>query len=272
MKYCLPYIKNFKYMEELDEVIIPYEAGEDVAFLNTLLGKDKVINKRVIIQVDSASAFIGEKSINFFAGMKKDHPEIDFCLKFAKYRKDMVEIYDELKKLEIPFFFDTYARDWDMFTFLCDLGVSDIYVVETLAFELDKIGAQATAKGISIRVFANVCQSSAPEKDVVKSFFIRPEDVSIYEPYVDVIEFYGNDNIQEVSYKVYAKDGKWFGPLKEILIGFEHDMDSRFVMPVYARTRIKCGKRCLKGYNCSLCNRIVDVADQLEDKGFYIKA
>ena len=114
MKYCLPYIKNFKYMEELDEIIVPYEAGEDAAFLNTLLGKDKVINKRVIIQVDSASAFIGEKSINFFAGMKKDHPEIDFCLKFAKYRKDMIDALGGIECiLEHTLFRATYFKHWE---------------------------------------------------------------------------------------------------------------------------------------------------------------
>ena len=271
MKYCLPYITNFKYMDELDEVIIPYKPGHDAKFLDILLADTKVMAMRIILEVQDIESFEKENSLQFFSELKKDNPEIDFSFKFMRYDESKDIVFNLCKELQIPFFFETYVRDWDLFTFFMNLGVSDMYIVETLAFELDKIGAQAHAKDISIRAFANVCQSSAPKKEDLKSFFIRPEDVDIYAHYIDVLEFYGDDNTQNVMYKIYAKDKKWFGPLKEIIIGLEHDLDSRFVMPIYARTRIKCGKRCLKGHFCNICENVAVVAETLEEKGLNVK-
>lgn len=273
MKYCLPYIKNFKYMEELDEVIIPYQTEQDAEFLRAVLEfTENKFNGTIIINIEDTTAFREAGSIKFFEELKSEKVLENFKLRFTAHYKEHEDLYKGLKAAEIPFFFEKYVKDWDAFDFFKKLGVSDMYIVETLAFELDKIGAQADVSGISIRCFANVCQSSVRDHNPLKSFFIRPEDVSIYEPYVDVIEFYGSLNIQEVMYKVYAKDKKWFGPLQEIIIGFEHDLDSRFILPIYARTRLKCGKRCLKGQRCSICEKVVDVAGTLEDKGVYVKA
>ena len=273
MRYCLPYIKNFKYMDELDEVIIPYKVGEDADFLKAVLEfTENKFNGTIIIHIEDSSSFKNTGSMKFFEEIKSEGVLTDFKLRFSNHIGEDADLYDGLKNAEIPFFFEKYVKDWDMFDFFKNLGVSDMYIVEALAFELDKIGAQADVLGISIRCFANVCQSSVRDHNPLKSFFIRPEDIDIYASYVDVIEFYGDYNIQEVMYKVYAKDKKWFGPLQEIIIGFDCELDSRFVMPIYARTRLKCGKRCLKGQRCGICDKIMIVADTLEEKGIYVKA
>ena len=35
MKYCVPYYKTFKYMDEVDEVIVPF-VTEDINFIKSL--------------------------------------------------------------------------------------------------------------------------------------------------------------------------------------------------------------------------------------------
>lgn len=267
MKYCLPYIKNFKYIDELDEIIIPY-SSEDVFFLNTLLSKDKILSKRLIIDIQDLNDFKENYVLDFFLGIKKDYPDINFTLRFLTYSPEDQDIYEKLKQEKIPFFFEKYVKDWDMFDFFKKLGVSDMYIVEALAFELNKIGAQADVSGISIRCFANVCQSSVRDDNSLKSFFIRPEDIPIYEQYVDVIEFYGDVNFQSTTYKIYAHDKHWFGPLKEFLIGFELDLDSRFIPKVFAEARIACGKKCLKGHPCQICEKTNSLASSL--KALYV--
>lgn len=273
MKYCLPYIRNFKYMEDLDEVYIPYNCEDDVVFLESMLKLRREFQNTIVIEITDENKFIEKKCIEYFKQLQRDELIGDFKLKFPTYSQDYNYFYRACKNAEIPFFFGKHIKDWDSFHYFIDLGVSDLYIVESLAFELDKLGALAHAKGISIRAFANVCQSSVRDFNILKSFFIRPEDVHIYEPYVDVIEFYGDLTIQEVMYKVYARDGKWFGPLQEIIIGLDSAviLDSRFIVPVYARTRLKCGKRCLKGFNCSICEKVVDVGETLKERGTYIK-
>jgi hypothetical protein len=40
----------------------------------------------------------------------------------------------------------------------------------------------------------------------------------------------------------------------------------------FAKYRLNCDKRCAKGSKCSICERFVDVADQLFDDGIIFKS
>lgn len=270
MKYCLPYIRDSKYMAEVDEIIIPFQL-KDIHFIKSLTSKEKILKSVIIIEVQDSDEFVNNKCIDIFKSLKEDYTNIDFKLKFSNPDTFLNETLQECKKCGIPFFFDTYANSWDIFHGLIDLGVSDIYVVEEMGFSLNKLGAIAHASDISIRVFGNVAQSGWREERSIKSFFIRPEDVAIYEQCVDVIEFYGENNVQEVSYKAYAKDGIWFGDLREIIIGLDVEADSRFIVPMFAEARLDCEKKCQKLRPCNICTRIVDNSKVLEANGFVVR-
>ncbi len=251
-------------MSEADEIIVPFSI-EDLTFIKNLTRQDKVINNCVIIDIQSLEE---DLDLELFKGLKKDYPHINFKMRFLHYDERHKDLYQELKDNEIPFFFSTRVESWDIFNGLLDVGVSDIYIVGELGFELDKIGPRAHEKQISIRCFANVCQSSWYHGSLLKSFFIRPEDVHIYEPYVDVLEFFGGGNQQEVMYRTYAKEKKWAGRLDEIIIGLDSDIDSRFILPFFGKMRVKCGKRCLKGGSrCNVCGSLEKTAGTLKEEG-----
>ena len=270
MRYCVPMFKNFKYLNKVDEVTIPFDKSLEV--FKTLLEKEKILpTHRVIVEVADSKSFQEDGIINVFLNLKENHPDIHFTLMFAKYDNNQAEFFQELKTKEIEFFFSTYARDWDTFHGLINLGVSDIYIVENLGFELDLLGPIAHASDVSIRVFANVCQSSWLKDGTFKSFFIRPEDVIVYDEYVDVIEFIGDKTVQEVMYKVYAIDQKWHGSLKQIIVGLEEDIDSHRIPQAFAAARIGCGKRCSKGKRCKICERIMETSDVMREHNMYFK-
>lgn len=268
MKYCVPYYKTFKYMEEVDEIIVPY-TKEDINFIKSLTSKEKVINNTVIIEVKDMYDFYENNCIEVFKFLKTNYTEINFKLKFEKYDTNLKEFYNQLKKDNIDFFFALLVRDWDSFNGLLKLGVSDVYIVEELGFSLGKLGPMAHAKNVSIRCYANVAQSMWKEERSIKSFFIRPEDADLYTGLVDVIEFFGDNQRQyETLYKIYAINKKWSGPLKEIILGLESDVDSRTIVPgVFIKYRLNCEKRCAKGSKCSICERFIDIGDQLLERG-----
>jgi hypothetical protein len=150
-----------------------------------------------------------------------------------------------------------------------NMGVSDMYLVEDICFELDKAAKVLHEAGIKIRVFPNVCQSSVPTTDTpaLKTFFIRPEDVAIYAPYVDVMEFFGRDDQIKTYYEIYAKNKRWLGDLNEMIIDFNDSVDSRGLSHIFAQQRIKCGKKCMKGSGCNLCQRFADLSEIMLEKG-----
>ena len=272
MKYCVPYYKTFKYMEEVDEVIVPF-ATTDIGFIKSLTSKEKMLHGTVIIEIKDMYDFNEKNSIGIFKDLQLNYPEVKFKLMFERHSNALDTLYQGMKEHNIPFFFATFVRDWDTFNGFIDLGVSDIYIVEELAFSLGKLGPIAHAKNISIRCFANVAQSRWVNERSIKSFFIRPEDVYMYESYIDVLEFQGeSQNIQEIMYDVYAHAKKWFGPLREIIFGLESDIDSRTILPdSFAKVRLNCDHKCKKGGKCTICNRFEDVSDTLLEHDVYFK-
>jgi hypothetical protein len=128
----------------------------------------------------------------------------------------------------------------------------------------------AHKNNVSIRVFPNVAQSSWNGIDDLLKFWIRPEDIDFYSQYVDTCEFYGEDEKNDILYNIYSNDKKWFGELKEIIIGLESDIDSRYIVPRFVKKRVKCGRQCLKGGNCQICQHIKELSGNLEKAGLMV--
>lgn len=258
MKYCFTYQKfNTNFMKLADEILITYNR-EDTTLPDFLeLYKDKTIVIKINIMLEESDLeLLSELNIKYH----------NIKLQLFVFDKDL--IYN-IKEKNIPFFTTLFVSNWDAFRGLIDLGVSDIYVVENLAFELDKCGKIAHENGVQIRVFPNICQTAWVDIPDIKKFFIRPDDVEYYEPYVDVFEFMCDVDKEEPLYKIY-KDRKWFGELSEIITDFNAPFDGRCVLPLFGKMRVSCGKRCMSGSSCGICDSIQELSKSLGDKDLYI--
>jgi hypothetical protein len=131
------------------------------------------------------------------------------------------------------------------------------------------------AKGVNIRMYPNVaqaptiCEAFSPEGEDIKKFFIRPEDLDQYEDYVDVIEFFGPLDKQDVLMDIY-KDGYWMGGLDELIIGFKDKINCMNLMPDFGFYRLACGHRC-DLEKCNYCDISKSLAAELKAKDIYIK-
>lgn len=264
MKFCLNYRKAHEsLMNKADELNITYNKKDTtlVDFLELYMGK------RINIKIENLEDFKNTNEIEKIIAIQKKYPEVNLALKLNDLDEDFISL---LKKENIKFFMNTFVNNWDVFCGLIELGVCDIYLVENMCFELDKCSEIAHNKNINIRVFPNVAQSAWKESCVIKKFFIRPEDIIQYEPYVDTIEFLGNIEKENVLLEIYKDNKEWFGPLYELISGLDQDIDSRYIIPLFAENRIKCGKRCLKGANCNMCNTIVELSKTLKDRNLIV--
>ena len=275
MKYCLSFNKKKEtYLNKADEIKISYNR-RDSSLIDFLL---KYKEKRIILTINEISDFIYYKNIERFISIKEMYPYLDFTLEFPQNFLDQLDEEEEknlltiIKENNIKFCFFTLVSDWDVFKGLINLGVSDIYIVDNMAFELDKCSKIAHENNIYIRVFPNIAQSKWDNTPGEKKFFIRPEDLQYYDDFVDVVEFLGdNDNFYTI-FDIYYSDKQWHGNLNEIIYGLDTDLDSRFIIPeVFAKTRIKCGKKCMKGIPCNICTKIKDVSETLKNKNLIIK-
>lgn len=198
------------------------------------------------------------------------------CEKYPNlYLKLTLDYYEKIKELEdrkdLRFFFDTRVSDWDTLLGLIDFRVTDVYVVEDLCFELDKVAEIAHSRGVKIRIYPNVAQSKWYDSNPLKKFFVRPEDIDMYKDYVDSVEFYNVDKKLETYYKIYALNKKWFGKLNEIILDFNSELDNKYVIPRFIDKRISCGKKCLKGARCRRCDNVETLSKTLEKSGLVVR-
>ena len=250
MKYCLNYNKDTEHakcIQEADEWTIVYNS-KDTTLLEFLeIHKDKRIN--IYIKNE-------EISFDFLKELCDKYPNV--------YIKLNADYYLE-NKPNFRFFYDIQINDWDILTGVLKSGATDVYIVENLCFEIDKVAEIAAQYNAQVRVYPNIAQSKWNNTAALKKFFIRPEDIDEYEKYVDVIEFYNVDKQIDIYYDIYKQKKKWFGKLNEIILDFDSDIDNRYIIPRFAEMRIKCGKNCLKGGSCRRCEIIEQLSNTLEE-------
>lgn len=271
MKYCVLLYRNHPLQDTIDEMIIKYNAKDKTIFEFI----EQHINQTIIFLITDIQSFIDTGETAKFIAFKEAHPELtNWKFKISYPEINSVEgqkLQQDFENAEIPYFSGYFIHDWAHFSRYVNSAVTDLYITEALGFELEDVARQAHEKGKKIRVFPNVAQSADMKAiNGIKTFFIRPEDVAVYEPYIDVLEIWGEETKQPVYYDIYAKDKQWYGQLKEIIYGLRSDIDSRRILPIFAERRINCGLRCLKNGKCKICDNIEALAAELTDKELMI--
>lgn len=263
MKYCVYYQKanSFKpIFNEIDEVEIKYNK-KDLTLPKFL---EKHLHQTVIISLTK------EEDIDSIPLLKELYENYkSFKLKIDYRNEKMLKAVMDSK---IPYFFSNFIDNWSVLTGVLAFNPTDIYIVNELGFELDKVANIVHKRHIAVRVFANIAQSSWEDTSSgLKKFFIRPEDVKLYEPYVDVIEFFEGNEKVPVLYEIYRDQKHWYGKLNEIISELNSDIDNRCVLPNFAKRRIKCEKKCIKGGKCKLCDRMEDLANTMKEQNLIIR-
>lgn len=272
MQYCIPFFIKSKYSKDVNELSIRVTDESDIKLLPNFIQDHP--NQRIIIKIMSEDFW--EK--NKLASIKER------LLKLNNYAFCMSKDIDFYKKREfaayfqnLPFFFEEGANTWDILRGMLSMGVSDIYVTEELGFELNKVSEVVHSFDVKIRCYPNIAQSSWSGYDPKYCFWIRPEDVSIYSEYVDVLEFWTNKSFDatkvDTLYEIYSKDQKWLGDLSTLIIGLsssEYHIDSRRLIELWGLNRVKCKKKCAKGEKCHICPYCLALAKTLEENNLVL--
>lgn len=264
MKYCIDYTPTSQALEQVDEINIPFNKDDLLVVIDFL--NNHPTPQRVNIYIKDIESM---KMIDKLIKIKKENPNFNFALKFAFYDEEIN--IDKIKEAKIDFYFEVYISEWEKLLEVLNLGVSDVFITEELCFDLKRVASIVHQNNAKIRVFPNVSQKSWKNLPALKTFFIRPEDLSSYEPYIDVLEMYGDRKKHEIYYKIYSKDKKWFGDLSELIIDLDYPLDSRFVIPRFGEKRINCQRKCLKGERCKICEKIERLSKTLKEAKILVR-
>lgn len=260
MKYAIRFFNGCRTLPVADEIIIRY--NKKSPYLIEYATKAIAEGQRLIVDI-SALDDIGN-NLKILTAAGKAHPN------YALMTTKEDEFITEYAEAQIPFFFIEGAGSLDEVTAQINSGVSDIYILNELGFSIDKVSKICHDAGVQVRVYPNVAQSSTKlYVDSFKKFYIRPEDISEYEDYVDVFEFFGPLDKQPVLFDIYS-DSRWLGNLNELIIGLEDDILNSTIVPPFGEIRTKCEKRCVFG-RCNICDNIKGVSNALNEKELGIR-
>ena len=256
--FCLNYYPSEKYIQEADEFKIKYRPAD-----RTLIDFiQKYKNKSIVIDVEES---FEEIDAQLLKELNKEYNNIKIIFNF--YNKDYLT---RAKNYEIPFFFTNPVTTIDQLYGFLKYNPTDMYICEELGFFLDKISKILHNNNIKLRVYPNICQSSFPETPSIKTFFIRPEDISFYSSFVDIFELISDEKRQKILFKIY-KEETWFGKIKDLIPTFKGELDSKYIIPSFGAIRSKCGKRCLyKPESCAICDRFLELSDTLKKNDIII--
>lgn len=275
MKYCFNKTGTFQKLDSADEIIVSFNDSEFRTLKDFVKFCKDHSHQRIILQFSAKwSKFIDFYFYEtFIEEMNSKYPDIQYSIMLPSLKyystKENFNFFKKIKEKypQQKIFFADKIDSWEKFYTFFNLGVSDMFICESLGFELKKIKEIQVERqsNITIRVYANICQKTydIPESDMasyLKYFFIRPEDVDLYEDYVDVIEFYSSDDSQNTYYKIYAVDKKWDGDLGEIIKNLPKGIYNPGIPRTFGSKRLNCGNKCLSFIPCSWCQKCFEAS------------
>lgn len=261
MKYAITFAKTFRYFDLIDEVIItPYKGDVEIIEYveKTFKPEQRVILDLTELEESKISSF--KDMVVILKKLKEINPLITAKISITFSKEDI----NELKDAEIPFIFMEYAENFEMFYVQKELGASDIYVTGALGFYLDKL--QPFRDKVKLRVFPNIAQSTRGTTKLLPQlikFYIRPEDIELYQDYIDVLEIFPCKDRTTVIYEIYKRQ-QWLGKLSDIIMDLDNDIDNDVISPYFALHRIKCHQDCLLD-RCTLCQQIYSLGKKFEE-------
>ena len=246
MKYCLNNRQSPKYLELADEIKAEYR---DYKSFPDLI--EKYPNKTIICQIYSYVDEIDWKALVEASILAKGN----FICCVGSYRMIMECIARELK-FYYGFPITTF---WELES-LRDLGVEYVRLGAPLFFQMDKVKQY----GVPVRAVPNIAYlADLPHADGVCGTWIRPEDIPLYEDYIDAIEFEDCDNKKEAAlWRVYSQTHLWPGFLNDLITNFNFEADNTCVHPTLGKHRLNCRQQCKETPGvCRLCHNTMSLAN-----------
>lgn len=263
MRYAIHYNKNFRYLNEVDEIVLDYKGIGDIV---KFIPKKFKPEQKIIIRIAEVEDI--KNVLPFLIKLTKVHS--NFIVQIDLFsQKEYIEL---LKDNNIGFMFINFAKQFDQFYTMAELGAEDIYIVEDLAFFVGRLQDIRHKYNINLRLIPDIAQSAMGTSHVIPQitkFFIRPEDIDAYEDYIDVIEISRDNDRQSTIYEIY-KQQQWSGNLEDIILDLDLQVNNLNIAPHFGPNRVNCGKRCMYG-RCNLCMEMQELATRFKLVGIQVK-
>ena len=266
MNFAVKYNPKFRHFDTVDEVVVtPVEVSKE--FLDLVPASAKILlNLHGYINEDI------EEILNTYNELKEKYDKIIMQINLSTASaKDFMNIF---KEKEIPYMFLNYCKTIDQVYAMSMLKAKEVYIVEELGFHLNELQYFRDTFNVKLRIFPDIAQSADFTHDIVPvitKFWVRPEDLIFYQPYIDTVELYREDDRLSVIYEFY-KQRMYKDKLNILILDAPGlDINGNTLDPRFGNMRIGCGKRC-QTRRCNLCYQMYDLANKFKSADIVINS
>ena len=245
MKICLNSHQTSEYLKKADEFKILYKDRHKIIdFVENYPSKVIILDMKGyngIIAWDDIKRYKKMTRNNFIIALN-DLADIKYC------KEENIKFY---WNFPISTFYDLQA--------IKNLGAEYAIIDAPLFFNIK----EAANIGVKLRVVPNISYYAfIPRDNGVCGSWIRPEDLVLYEPYIETIEFEDCDIKKEQAlYRIYIEQKKWPGDLGMIITNLNYPGVNRMIPSELTERRLQCGQKCQSSSSCQLCYRYLDLAN-----------
>lgn len=188
MKVCLSSRQNAMYLKKANEIKVRFRDRKVIPDL-----AEEYPQATIILQ-QGADDVLDKKECEKYRILTRD--KFIICLSDLDYA-------DLCKDMNIPFYWGFAVQSYYQLSALKDLGVCYVRLDAPLFFDLDSVAKM----NVPIRAVPNVAYNDGLKRtNGVNGTWIRPEDLKLYENYIDTIEFERCNQIQEQGlYRIYME-------------------------------------------------------------------
>ena len=173
------------------------------------------------------------------------------------------------KSNNIRFYFKHYITSYYELRAVIALGAEYIIPGAPLFFELDKLKSFKT----KLRAIPNLAYFDGYiRKNGVVGTWIRPEDLALYENYIDTVEFYAETKQkEELLLDIYYNKEEWLGTMDNLIHNFNYKGFNNMFEQEVAKRRLNCSQRCQRNNSCHSCFWALELADPEKIKSYLKK-
>ena len=248
MKLCLSARQNIKYLDLADEIIFEYRDRDAIPdFIK------KYPEKTIILTCFEKLEDIDWDQIqNYNILAKEDH----FILRIID-----LKLIDTCNFYEILYYFAYPITSYDELNAVLSMGSYYVRLGAPLFFDLDNI--KKYFPKIKIRALPNIAyDDSYIRNNGVAGTWIRPEDLLMYDDYIDVIEFQdANPQKEQALVRIYWQNREWPGDLRTLITNLQYSGVNYLLSSEITEKRLNCRQMCMANHKCKICHTMLQLAN-----------
>lgn len=198
---------------------------------------------------------------------------LDLITKYPQLRLVFYQLTDLYNYIETEpdkahgnYYFNYPADNYNMLNTLLQIGVSDIVLDEPLVFDIERVRNYIFNKTsnqdlrIHIRPYLGKPGWMPEKESIIHHFWVLPQDIDLYEPYVDVVDLFAISGAREAKliedYCIKHETETVLGALVENRCVEDLKMPAAMITEDLVLDRLDCRQICMSTYpqRCHKCD------------------